>query len=287
MTAKGLLIAILCAALLIAGLTACGSSSPAKSQPPASAPATSWVVLVDLSGSTLSARHDYVDVLGRVLRAVRPGDSLTILSIEQSSVENSRFLFQGTFPRFSFKPGTPPDTDNPLAIKDFQAREAKRNASEKAAFDRTHDLRARLRALRTALTGRILNYSAPATDIFGALLLAGNEFSASNGPHRLVMLTDGVVVDGQANFLRQRLSRSVILRIASAQKREHRLPSLRGARVLIVGARLGGSLDFARLSDAWCLYINKAAGGHLASRFFMSRLSNRLFSAWLKAGDGG
>jgi hypothetical protein len=100
------------------------------------------------------------------------------------------------------------------------------------------------------------------------------------------MLTDGVVVDGQVNFLRQRLSKGLVLRIASVQKRERRLPSLRGARVLIVGARLGGALDFARLSDAWCLYINRFADGHLQSRFFMSRLSDRLFSAWLRVGDG-
>ena len=201
MTARSLLLVILCA-LLIAGLAACGSSSTAQSQQPVAPAATSWVVLVDLSSSTLSARHDYVDVLGRVLSAVRPGDSLTILSIEQSSVENSHFLFQGTFPRFTFRPGAPPDTDNPLVLKDHQAREARRYASEKAAFDRTHNLQARLRALRVALTGKILSYSAPATDIFGALLLAGNEFSASDGPHRLVMLTDGVVVDGQVELPR-------------------------------------------------------------------------------------
>lgn len=282
MTIRRLLALALCAASVCL-LDACGPSTQRVSR---AAPllGTTWVMLVDLSGSTLSARHDYIDALREVLNAVRPGDHLAILSIEQSSIENSRYLYQGEFPCFVFRPGTSPDTDNQLLLEAFKAKEKQRYANEKAQFERSHDLNTLRRRIRTAVTHAILTHKAPATDIFGALQLGGNLLSTTKGPRRLVMLTDGVVEDQQVSFRRHPPTDTVISSLARTQRLEHRLPSLHGARVLVVGARLGGAVGFAQLGHAWCLYINRHAGGSLQSRFFMSRLSDQLFSAWLTSG---
>ena len=284
MTIRRLLALVLCAASVCL-LDACGPSAQRVDR---AAPSlgTTWVMLVDLSGSTLSARHDYIDALREVLDAVRPGDYLAILSIEQSSIENSRYLYQGEFPCFVFSPGTPPDSDNQLLLEAFKAKEKQRYANEKAQFERRHDLNTLRRRIRTTVTHTILTHEAPATDVFGALQLCGNLFSTTQGPHRLVMLTDGVVEDQKVSFRRHPPTDRLISSLARTQRLEHRLPSLHGARVLVVGARLGSAVGFAQLSHAWCLYINRYAGGSLQSRFFMSRLGDQLFSAWLQAGDG-
>jgi hypothetical protein len=285
MAARKLLAAAFCV-LLVASLSACGEQVATRTKQSAAPAKASWVVLVDLSQSTLPFRRDYLDALGHVLRAVRPGDSLTILSIERSSVQNAQFLYQGTFPRYQFEPSPPPDTDNPLAIKDHKAQEQQRRAREQAQFNRAHNLTTEMRRLRDGMASKVLTSRARATDIFGSLLLAGNQFSATPGPHRLIMLSDGVVVDGEVDFPREPPTTSLIARIAHRQKREHRLPNLRGAELLVVGARLGGAARFAQLSRAWQLYINRYAGGHLQARFFMSRLSDGLFAAWLRSDTG-
>ena len=252
-----------------------------------SPPGTTWVVLVDLSMSTVGARRDYVEALGRILTAIRPGDSLSIVSIEKSSIENSHYLYQGTFPRYVFVPGRPPNTDNPLLLDALRRKEDQRRAMEQADFDRTHDLAAEIKRVRTATARTILAYRSPATDIFSALQLSGALFSTTDGPHRLVILTDGVVQTKQVDFRRHPPTKSTIVQLARAQRRHHELPSLHGARVLVVGARLGSTSGFAQLSFAWSLYINEYAGGRLQSRFFMSRLSDQLFQAWLRAGADG
>jgi hypothetical protein len=235
----------------------------------------------------VGARRDYVEALRRILNCIQPGDTLAIVSIEKSSIENSHYLFQGTFPRYVFVPGTPPNTDNPLLLDAFKTREEKRRADEQAAFDLTHDLSAELKAVRSTTTHTILTYRSPATDIFSALQLAGALFSAADGPRRLAMLTDGVVQTPQVDFRRQPPTRSSIAQLAHTQRLHHELPSLHGARVLVVGARLGSTSGFAGLSYGWCTYINRYAGGRLQSRFFMSRLSDQLLQAWLKPGADG
>ena len=283
MTVRHLLILILCA-ISLTSLGACGLSTKQGGKSHAKPTVgTTWVVLGDLSGSTLSARHDFINALRRILSAVHTGDTIAILSIEQSSIENSRYLYQGTFPRFVFKPDTLPDTNNTLLLKTFEANEKQRYAAEKTQFERSHSLSALRRQILASVTRRILTYKAPATDIFGALSLSGNLFSISRGPKRLVMLTDGVVEDQQVNFRRQALTNSLIEQLAREQRRQYRLPALHGTRVLVIGARLGGAVGFAGLSHAWQLYINKYVGGHLQSRFFMSRLSDQLFREWLSA----
>jgi len=278
-------------ALLIALTGACGIASNQAGAPVQtshnSQPSTTWVVLVDMSESTASARHDYVEALGRILTAIRPGDSLSIVSIEKSSIENSHYLYQGTFPHYVFVPGTPPNTDNPLLLDAFRRKEDQRRVLEQAKFDRAHQLAAEIRHVRTATTRTILTYRSPATDIFSALQLSGALFSTTDEPRRLVILTDGVVQTKQVDFRRHPPTESSIVRLARAQRLHHELPFLHEARVLVVGARLGSTSGFAQLSFAWSLYVNKYAGGRLQSRFFMSRLSDQLFQAWLRAGADG
>jgi hypothetical protein len=70
------------------------------------------------------------------------------------------------------------------------------------------------------------------------------------------------------------------------QRQNDELPSLHGARVLVVGARLGDTTRFAMLRLAWCRYVNRYAQGRLEARFLMSHLNDRLFAAWLSEGGG-
>ena len=233
MSARRLLATILLAILFVAsvcGLSACGQRSGLGSDRHAPAsPGTTWVVLVDLSLSTSSVRHEYVDALRRILTAVQPGDYLTIASIERSSIENSHFLYQGALPTSCSGRRRPPPATTRWFCRPSRPRSSSAARTSRLGSSALTAGTPNFSEFSASVTHTVLTYRSPATDIFGALQLAGNLFSASSGPCRLVMLTDGVVEDAQVNFRRDYPSDALIRSLARDQQLQHRLPDLHDA----------------------------------------------------------
>ena len=217
---------------------------------------------------------------------MRPGDNLAILSIEQSSVENSRFLYQGSFPRFVFSPGTPPDSDNQLLLKAFKAKEKQRYANEKAQFERSHNLNAS--AAKDSHHGHPHDPHSQGTR---PLTSSGRSCSAGTcspplgtAPPRHAHRRG---CGGPAGELPTPPTTDKLISIlARTQRLEHRLPSLHGARVLVVGARLGGAVDFAAAQSRLVPLHQPYAGGSPAEPLLHEQAKRSTPLAWLQAGDG-
>jgi hypothetical protein len=278
---------IVLAALLLASLCACGQESQkSHTHDPSSAIGTSWVELPDLSGSTVRLRIDELDEASMILRCLQPGDELAILAIQQASIADAQYLYQGTVPRFVFYPDPAPRSDNPLVLATYKTKEQRRSAAGQAQFDRSHNLTAELARIRARIAPAVLHERARGTDIFGALQLAGELFSTTQGPHRLVIFSDGLECDVRLDFARTPPSVALMARLAASQRRRGELPDLHGAQVLFVGPGRDDPAVYSELCRAWCCYINRYADGHLEARFFQSALSDQLLAAWLANSPG-
>lgn len=259
--------------------SACGGGGGAVGEWMHAQQPTTWVVVVDVTQSTRDARRSYLVALERTLSAVTYGDRVVVMSAENASVVDADLWVEEQLPRFSFTPSTPrPDTDNDLLLQAWVDEQNQSYRTGLAAFRRMHDL-VKVRALILAhVRPHVLGDVAAGTDLFGALYVAGT-LMEGGGANRVVLITDGLVQTSGVDWRRGKVASSSVDRLVKDQRKGGELPSLHGARVMLVGASTQAD-DFASLRAAWCRYL-RAADGQLEPQYFMSKFSSTLFGQWV------
>lgn len=273
----------LVAVVLIAVVAGCGGGDGDASVGPTQDPRSSadWVVVADLSQSTRAYRDDFLHVIELVLEKVRPGDRLTVLTVEKTAVTNARYLVEHEFPQFMFSPSPRPEGDNEMRQNNYKADEAARLAKEQAAWDADHDLAAERAAILRKVKNPILKARSTPSDIFGGLFLAGNALASAPGGKYIVLLSDGLVNYSGVNWQHQLLNRALVRKTIARQRKNGDFPELAGAQVFVVGAAADNAREFASLRQAWVQYI-RATGGNLDGQVhFVNQLDEFGFSAWL------
>jgi len=264
-------------------LSACGagqSSSP-MSWEPHDAPAN-YVVVCDVTQSTLEARGEYVDGLAHVLEGLGYGDHLVVMSAEDSSVQNSELWIEEELPRYVFTASPRPGTDNKLLLDAWKTKEQQRYEDGSAGFAAAHDVGAWREEALQRVQRKVLGRVAAGTDLAGALYLAGQLLGTA--PHseerRLVLFTDGLIQTPAVNWRGGAVTSRAVERLVSEQRRVGALPDLAGVKVILIGARADDEKRLAALRSAWRRYVS-ACGGELEPGSFMSHLSETLYGEWL------
>ena len=281
--APSLLLLALVFALGILALSACGagqSSSPMSWETQA-AP-MDFVVVCDVTQSTVAARDEYVDGLSRVLEGLDYGDRLVVMSAEDSSVQNSELWIEEELPRYAFTPSPRPETDNQLLLDAWQTEEQQRYEDGTAGFAAAHDLGAWRQEALKRVQGKVLGRVVTGTDLAGALYLAGQLLGSESRreERRLVLFTDGLIQTPAVNWRGGKVTARAVERLVREQRRAGALPDLAGVKVILIGARADDDKRLAALRGAWSTYVS-ACGGKLDPRFFMSHLSETLYGEWL------
>ena len=259
-----------------------GASDTAAEPWTAKAKLITWVVIVDVTKSTRAFRGEYVAALSRILEAVNYGDTVVLMSGENDSVENARYWVEEVVPRFDFMLEPRPDTDNGLMLDAWRAKQTKRYEDGLAKFEATYALDKIRAKLLARVRGHILKDVVGGTDLFGAAFLAGTLFSATDGEHRMVMLSDGLVQTDKpkVDWRHHEVTTAGVERIVTAQRRDKRLPNLHNATTILIGAHTSDGSSFSALRDGWSQYV-AAANGSLEPTYFMRRLSTTLLDGWL------
>ncbi len=274
-------------AACILTLAACGSGRPASPTGAWVAPPdpTSYVVVCDVTRSTLGSRDEYLAGLARVLEGVQPGDHVVVMSAEDSSVQNSELWIEEELPRFEFSLPPAPDTDNQLLLDAWQKEQEQRYRQGLEDFATTHDLVAWRDETLARVENAVKSRAASGTDLAGAVYLAGQLLGSSSGSgdRRLVLFTDGLIQTPSVDWRSGRVTAGDVKRLVKQERSDGALPDLKGVQVTLIGARAEDEQRLSALRGAWSDYV-AACGGELDPRFFMSHLSEMLYGEWLGRG---
>jgi hypothetical protein len=212
-------------------------------------------VLFDLSASTAApeVRARYVADFERLLANVNGGDILVVDRINSNPLAQSTFPVNETFKRMN------PWLENLLVWRKESKglRERISRTVQKMVMDRKE---------------RSSN-----TSILDALQLAQRVFETYPSERRvLVLFSDMVEESSYYDFTKENLSASRIQAIIVAEKAEHRLPRLDGARVYAIGAAAGfysrmPAEAVRHIQNFWLQYF-KACGANLPVETYGSAL---------------
>ena len=279
---------LLVAGLVVAGLAlaGCGSLTPTATQAwGAQAKPTSYVVVCDVTRSTVGSRDEYIEGLARVLDGVQYGDHVIVMSAEDSSVQNSELWVEETLPGYRFSPSPRPETDNQLLLDAWQKGEEQRYQQGLDDFASTHDLAAWREKTLARVRDEVLGRVASGTDLAGALYLAGQllDSSSTTQARRLVMFSDGLIQTASVDWRSGKVTPRDVERLVKQASSGGSLPYLDGVSVTLIGARAEDEKRLAALRGAWSDYVS-ACGGELDPRFFMTHLSETLYGEWLDQG---
>lgn len=278
--ALGAVALLACMGLLLGG---CGTGgNPSSSSPPtAESQASTWVLVVDLSKSTLPYRGEFVRSLGVILDNVRPGDRLAVVSVESTAVKDSRYLYEAEVPSFSFSPSPRPETDNDLVNDAFDAGEQQRYDRELAAWQKAHSPEDLKNEVLAAVERPIRETVSSPSDLFGGLYLAGGILSSAPGKKRVVMLSDGLVNYAGVNWQHKTVTKADVKAALEKQNADGDKPDLHGSPVFMIGVSADSAKKFAALRSAWMRYL-EAVGGKLGEQDFLRQLETFRLEDWLK-----
>ncbi|GEM_PF-4902794 len=275
-------------ALASSAISACGSATvrPAASWETQDAP-TSYVVVCDVTRSTLQERDEYVDGLSRVLKGLTFGDHVIVMSAEDSSVQNSELWIEETLPHYAFSPSPRPETDNQLLLDAWQQKQEELHQQGSQDFAASHDLTTWRDETLAGVKEQILGRAANGSDLAGALYLAGQLLGDSSGKEdrRLVLFTDGLIQTPDVDWRSGKVTAGDVNRLVRRQRSAGSLPNLNGVSVTLIGARADDERLLPGLRNAWSKYV-AACGGDLDPRFFMSHLSETLYADWMQQANG-
>ena len=265
----------------------CGSSTTTAASSAASwetqSTPVSYVVVCDVTRSTLWERDEYLSGLGRVLDGVSYGDHIVVMSAEDSSVENSDMWIEESVPRYSFSPSPRPDTDNQLLLDSWQKKQEELYRKGLDEFAATHDLTTWRSDALAGVKDRLMSGAANGSDLAGALYLAGQLLGDSSGKEdrRLVLFTDGLIQTPDVDWRSGKVTAGDVTRLVKRQRNAGSLPDLTGVSVTLIGARADDERLLPGLRNAWSKYV-ASCGGSLDPRFFMSHLSETLYADWME-----
>jgi len=242
MTSRSLCILFVVALVLIAVAGAgCGEAAITPSSSPiweSQDARVSYVVVCDVTRSTLWQRDEYVYGLARVLDGVSYGDHLIVMSAEDASVQNSELWIEEALPNYSFTPSPRPDTDNQLLLDSWQQKQEQIFKQGSEEFVVSHDLSTWRDETLASVQGRILGRVANGSDLAGALYLAGQLLGTTTGrqERRLVLFTDGLIQTPDSNWRSGRVTLGDVKRLVKQQRSAGSLPDLKDVTVTLIGA---------------------------------------------------
>ena len=237
------------AVYLGAGILALGGSERTEKPP------KTEFVLFDLSGSTSApeVRAGYVADFEKLLANLYGGDRLVVDRITSNPLAQSTFPVNETFK------GMNPWVENQLVWR----------TQSKGRQERI------TRTVRKMVMDP--KQRSNKTSIMDALELAQRVFATYPNERRvLVIFSDMVEESSYYNFTKENLTASRIQAIIEAEKKEHRLPRLEGARVYVIGAGVGFYSSMPpetvrNIQNFWLTYF-KVCGANLPVETYGSAL---------------
>lgn len=120
------------------------------------------------------------------------------------------------------------------------------------------------KAIREQVDNLLKQPASPATEIMSALVPAQQVFASfPNYPRKiLVVMSDMVEESAQYNFHKRPPGKKDVDRIIAAEKKQNRLPDLKGVKVYVVGAGGKSSEDMLKIREFWLAYF-QACGADL------------------------
>jgi hypothetical protein len=204
----------------------------------------SWVVLVDLSKSTESDREFYTAAYRDIVDAVGYGDSFVVYDIGQNSVVKGRKLVDEAIM----------EAEEPNEEIDEIAAEAQRKVWEKK--HPIADVRAPLmdEAVLSDIEQTVIRGG---SDIFGALKLAQRQFALTEASPRLVIMSDMIAKNEQIKMDSREFVSGDFDDAAwlAAHNGSDYIPSLDGAKVLVVGAGGSNEKHAENIRAFWMAYF--------------------------------
>lgn len=208
-------------------------------------------LLLDLSGSAAreQARDLYLKRAKEIIGGenpkdikdsgwLKPGDRIVISAIQDRSAVKGVFTVNDELPVMNQW------VDNKLKYWGLMAEKKK--------------------GIRDRLDNLLKQPASPATEIMSALVPAQQVFSSfPNFPRKiLVIMSDMVEESAQYNFQKRPPDKKDVDRIIAAERKQNRLPDLKGVKVYVVGAGGKSSEDLLKIRDFWLTYF-QACGADL------------------------
>ena len=226
------------AALAILGCCVAGCSPKTASEVPAT-PKRFVVVLLDLSGSTLPYRAEYVADFERIASSLEYGDQLAVLSVDQNSVQNSALLIDYTMPSFV--------KDDKRQKSDYMVEQARKK------WERENPRESFREGIVATATPAILNTQTSGSDLVGALEVAGRMFSAKPESKKSLVIFSDMVLRGTAGKTEIDLGKpkADFAKAYDALKANGMIPGLKDVKVTVVGAVTNDSTRWHQIRDFW------------------------------------
>lgn len=253
--AAALMTLFVLAMLALAGCDAPGGAPKQAAAEPDSHPDRVWVVLVDLSGSTLPVRAQYVALYKEVVNKMERGDSLLVYDISKNSVAQAKKLVDVEAPR-----PTPPAPESDDTSDTYEARLAEWNAAQPPL---SADLAP---ALDAGVIGTMESSDSGGSDILGAVKNAQRVFGADGREPRLVVISDMLLKQGKVDLSTEKGAKKAA---GWLQAHPEALADLKGARVLVAGAgKEGMTPSHSDLVKSFWMQYFQSSNSQLQSEYY-------------------
>lgn len=213
---------------------------------------TSFVlVLLDVSGTTNSAREGYLLDLRSIMDQLRSGDSLWADQITENSLATSRIALKLDLPAFDM-----------LSQNRDEFDQKTKTLKEKARVEAEY----------------LMNGKTQRTTILDSLLVAQKVFHSARALTAshcvLVVLSDMREDSNRYVFDRETLTAARTKQILAKEQADHRIADLKGVQVYVAGAtadRTGDPEQIRRIQSFWQAYF-RAAGTELPDEHYAASL---------------
>lgn len=211
------------------------------------------VVLLDLSGSTLKARDDYIKPIEKIFSSLSYGDYISILLVDSRSELQVSPLFEDSIP----------------AIK----------AKNKFYLNLTLDIDS-LDLIKANMLNRFMKVfnnslkgmASKNTRIMGAIYAASKILLSFEKEKILVIISD-MIEDSEYNLIN--LKEEDFERVIKKEFKSGRIPNLNGVTVYIVTVGLDSAGEFYRLMNFWEKYFKMANAKEIIFDNFLTKLKTK------------
>lgn len=224
-------------------LFACQSKGPAKS-------AKVIITLFDLSESTARTdiRSAYISGFKKIVNSLAEGDVLIGACITDKSIQQMELPVVLECPIFK------PTTDNPILRQgEYEEFQKKANLIKEESLKKIEEL-----LLGDGGRPKILK-----TDIMSSLVLASNILRRYHNKRNILVVFSDMIEDSESyNFESVNLTDRRIQDILAKEKKEGKLPDLKGIHVYATGAQARTLEKYNTIKKFWCEYF-KETGAEL------------------------
>ncbi|MBW2057697.1 MAG: VWA domain-containing protein [Deltaproteobacteria bacterium] len=206
------------------------------------------VVLVDMSGSTNSARRTvYREAFEKIFQDLRQGDRIMVGTITGRSFIDFKPVVDSEIPKKS------------IWVNRIQFEQKLTNTRE--------EIRREVEKLLSRKRGT------PRTEILNSLNIADTIFHDEKRKKILVILSDMIQDSKEYNFSTVKVTDDYIYRVIRRRQELNLIPDLSGVKVYVAGASASDSKKFRSVERFWARYFEKAGADFSHHRYGHSLIS--------------